>query len=179
MGQDKKSLNRVMAGATAWGEHALGGLVAVLLFLMMVLTLIDVVGRYFFDAPVPAAYEITELAMGVAIFAALPLATARRAHITVSLFRSVLSTKAYALRTGLIDLVSLLVVATLAWRLWAEAGKLAAGHHVKMFLQVPVSPFVILMSAAAALTAMVLAVMAWRAFYTALYSERDPHADGR
>ena len=66
-------------------HRILGGLAATLLFLLMLLTLIDVVGRYGFNAPVNGSYEITELLLAAIIFSALPLVSAKDAHITVDL----------------------------------------------------------------------------------------------
>ena len=64
-----------------WATRLLGLGAAVLLFAMMVLTFVDVWGRYFFNSPVPGGFEVTELMMAALIFAGLPLATgARRAH---------------------------------------------------------------------------------------------------
>ena len=74
-----------------WAGRLLGVVAAIDLFAMMMLTFIDVTGRKLtgtvaFAKPVYGAYEITELLMGVLIFSALPLVTAREGHVTIDIF---------------------------------------------------------------------------------------------
>ena len=64
---------------------ALGYFAAVVLFCLMMLTCVDVVGRYFFSKPVPGGFEITEMLLAALIFAGLPLVTLRDDHVTVDL----------------------------------------------------------------------------------------------
>ena len=45
-------------------DRLLGIVAAATLFFIMALTCADVAGRYFFGAPIPGGFEITELAMG-------------------------------------------------------------------------------------------------------------------
>ena len=56
-----------------------------LLCTMVIVTCIDVVGRYFLSAPLLGAHELITLAMGVMIFLGLPLVTITREHLTVDL----------------------------------------------------------------------------------------------
>src|SRR4029077_1450758 len=62
---------------------ALGVIAAVLLFGLMVLTCVDVVGRYFLNRPVYGAFEITEMLLAALIFLGLPLVTLRNEHVNV------------------------------------------------------------------------------------------------
>ena len=50
------------------------------------MTVISVLGRYLFNAPVPGDYEITELAIGIAVFAFFPYCHITNANIVVELF---------------------------------------------------------------------------------------------
>ena len=43
------------------------------LFGLMALTCVDVVGRYFFNAPLDGATELTQIMLGIVVFAILPL----------------------------------------------------------------------------------------------------------
>ena len=67
----------------AWAGRVLGTVAATVLFAMMVLTFVDVTGRKLFTRPVYGAYEITEFLMGMLIFCALPLVTAREGHVSI------------------------------------------------------------------------------------------------
>ena len=59
---------------------------ALALFLMMMLTVVDVVGRKFLGHSVFGSLELTELAMLVLIFMALPVATLAGQQIYFDLF---------------------------------------------------------------------------------------------
>ena len=52
---------------------------------MMLLTAADVCGRYFFNAPVLGAYEITEYLMMIMVFSFLAFAQSQNAHISVDI----------------------------------------------------------------------------------------------
>lgn len=52
---------------------------------MMLLTTADVIGRYFFNAPVLGAYEITEYLMLIMVFSFLALSQSQKAHISVDI----------------------------------------------------------------------------------------------
>lgn len=66
-------------------QRILGGLAATFLLVLMLITLVDVVGRYGFNSPVNGSFEITELLLAAIIFSALPLVVAKDQNITVDL----------------------------------------------------------------------------------------------
>ena len=65
----------------------------ILLCVMVVVTCIDVVGRYFFSAPLLGAHEIITLSMGIMIYLGMPLVTASREHLMIDLVANLLSSK--------------------------------------------------------------------------------------
>lgn len=75
-------------GPLKWLAFLLELLAAVALFLLMCLTCIDVVGRYFFSRPLIGATELTEIGLSFVIFAAMPVITWRGGHIVVDLIDS-------------------------------------------------------------------------------------------
>ena len=75
-----------MRSVEQWTDRVLGFVAAAVLFAMMTLTFVDVFGRKFFTKPIYGAYEITEFLMGMLIFSALPLVTARQGHVTIDVF---------------------------------------------------------------------------------------------
>ncbi|MEE3000091.1 MAG: TRAP transporter small permease, partial [Pseudomonadota bacterium] len=58
---------------------------------MVVVTCFDVIGRYFFSAPLLGAHEIVTLAMGMMIYLGMPIVTASQEHLVVDLARGLLS----------------------------------------------------------------------------------------
>ena len=134
----------------------LGALVALLLFAMMVLTFVDVVGRYFFNSPVQGSYELTEVLLAISVFAALPLATLSREHVTVELFDHFFRGGVRAVQQFIIGAVSAVVVSGLAWRLLEQARTLAEYDDRSLFLQIPYYLVAYFMTAMAVISALVI-----------------------
>ena len=134
----------------------LGIVVTADLMLMMVLTFIDVVGRYIFNSPLPGAKELTEVLLALLVFASAPLITADRTHITTALFESVLSRGVLRRRNSVLALLGALVCGVLAWRLWLQAGLAATVSTGTPLLGLPVAPVVYFMSVASAVCTLIL-----------------------
>lgn len=127
--------------AGAWAAWVLGTLAAIDLAAMMVLTFIDVTGRKFFASPIYGAYELTEFMMGVLIFSALPLVTAREGHVTIDVFDHFIAPAIGHWQRFLVNLLSTLVLAFLGWRLWILSASHLRTHEVTMTLHIPHGPF--------------------------------------
>ena len=59
---------------------------ALILLMLVVLTVVDVIGRYFFNSPVVGAVELVRICMAGIIFFYFPLMFLRNDHIIVDLF---------------------------------------------------------------------------------------------
>ncbi|MGY0219060.1 TRAP transporter small permease [Endozoicomonadaceae bacterium StTr2] len=73
------------AGPVRWLAFALEVVAAVVLFLLMVMTCIDVGGRYLFNNSVDGVTELTELALAIMLFAEMPVMTWRGGHVVVDM----------------------------------------------------------------------------------------------
>ena len=95
---------------------------AALLFVMMMLTFADVVGRYVFTAPIFGAAEMIQFLLAMTIFAGLCLVNARDEHITVELFETQLDRlMPHSVRRVIIQLFSVGVMALIAYQLYEYA----------------------------------------------------------
>ncbi len=99
-------------------DRWLGWMSSVPLGLIVVLTFFDVFARYVFSAPIKGSLEIIQYAMALSIFAALPLVTRHRGHVTVSLIDGLLGASAMLWKTRICDAISSLALALMSWRLW-------------------------------------------------------------
>lgn len=142
-------------GGVRFMTRTLGVLVAILLFVMMTLTFVDVIGRYFFNSPVKGSYELTEVLLAVSVFAALPLTTLRREHVTVSLVDRLFRGVGRVIQQLLIGVVSVVLLAGMAWRLGLLSQTLAEYDDRTLFLQIPLAWVGYFMTAMTALTALV------------------------
>lgn len=120
-----------------WLPRGLGACGAVLVLFMMLLTFLDVVGRYFFSYPIKGSYELTEVLLAFVVFFALPLVTLGNEHVTVSLFDGWFSGRAKKVRNLLINLMMVLVQAVVSWRLWLQATDMLDYGDVSLFLRIP------------------------------------------
>ena len=136
--------------------RVLGGLAALTLFFIMLLTCADVAGRYIFNEPVPGALEVTEFVMGALIFTSLPLVTLRQEQVTVDLFEQFIPRFVKPALHVLLNAISCACLAAISWRLWVKAGEMFSNGEFTAVLQIKVWPLVYYMSFQAAVTAFVL-----------------------
>jgi len=116
-------------------------IIAILLLVLLVgLTTVDVVARYWFDAPVDGAFELTQMMLAGLIFAALPVTTAAGGHVDVELFTLALGTRVGRLLLAFGDLVTALVLGAIGWRLWVHADRLDGDGAVTNSLGIPFAP---------------------------------------
>ncbi len=112
-----------------------GGL---LLIGVMVMTVISVIGRYVFNAPIPGDYEITELVCGVAVFAFFPYCHMRNANIVVEFFTARLSPRRKTMLDTLHNFAFTVVAALIAWRLCVGGLHKLADEETTLFLDIPI-----------------------------------------
>lgn len=146
--------------AVRMAEGVLGVIVAVLLMAMMLITVVDVIGRYGLQQPLPGAYELIELMLAIVIFTALPLVCLRDENITVTILIEHFPSRTRQIHAGVVSLLCAGVLAAVAWRLYAHAAQLASYGDVTMFLRLPRGPIGYTMAVLSALGAIALVVMA-------------------
>lgn len=147
-----------MTTHTDWGtrlDRVLGFIAALILLALMLLTAVDVVSRYLFNWPLRGAFELTELGLLVLIFAGLPLASRRGEHVTLDFIDKVLGERGADIWRRMIELIVGVIFAGLAWQVWNKAAKVSANGDVTDVLRLIVGPFVYLMAAMVAITAVI------------------------
>jgi TRAP-type transport system small permease protein len=146
-----------------WLLRPLAWLGAALVFGMMALTFVDVVGRYFLNAPVSGSAEATELMLAVIVFAGLPLAAAAREHIQIDLLEQVLSDRAKRWQATFGYTVAAVVTGFVAWRLALRAAELGRLGDLSSHLNFPVAWLAWFLAAASVVAVLVFGRLAWRA----------------
>lgn len=140
-----------MLAARRAAREGLGTLAGAVLAGIMMVTVVDVIGRYVFHRPLPGSSELTEVMMAILIYAGLPVVSARNAHISVDLFGSFTSPGLARLRDTLVRLICAATLGLIAWRLWAYAEQIRASKDVTEYLRLPHAPFAYVMSVLAGL----------------------------
>lgn len=90
------------------------------LFALMILTVMDVIGRYFLSKPVLGATELTEIGLAIVIFSVMPVVTWRGVHIVVDLIDIFVSNTILRIFTAISSIIittSLLFVSHRIWEL--------------------------------------------------------------
>lgn len=129
---------------------------ALLIALMIGVTCIDVIGRYLFNHPFSAAYELTQILLAALVFVALPLTSANGGHIEVDLALHLFPKLVQALLGRLAGIVSAVVLAYFAWRL-ALLGITQFDEGTRSAsLALPMAPLVFLAAGSCALSAVVM-----------------------
>ena len=126
-------------GPIRWVAFSLEVIAASGLFFLMVLTCVDVGGRYLFSNAVDGAVEITQIGLAIIIFAEMPVVTWRSGHVLVDLLDSILGAamvKVLSLFAALMISTSLYVVAI---RIWELAERKLRRGEVTEFLELPVA----------------------------------------
>jgi TRAP-type C4-dicarboxylate transport system permease small subunit len=133
----------------------LGVASSILLMLMMVLTFADVVARYLLNRPIRGAFEITELALLVLIFAGLPLVSHADEHVTMDFIDRILPDRVLDLWIRGVHLACAAIMFFLSWQVWIKATKISSYGDTTEVLLIKVGPFVYFMAATIALTGLV------------------------
>jgi len=158
-------MNKAWRMLTTGSQMVASVCAATALFGIMLLMLADVIGRYLFNAPVPGAAEVIELAMGVTVFAALPLVTAKCEHVRLDYLSRAVRGRVQALAEAVVVSISVLVMALLAWRLALKAATVWRYGDSTAFLNIPVAPIAGFISACALACTLIFlwqGLCAWR-----------------
>ena len=134
---------------------ALSVVAALVLFVLMMLTAVDVIGRYVFNRPLPGAFEITEMMLAALIYCGLPLVSQRREHIVIDTFDHFMSR---GVRRGLDMAAETVCSATLfglAWLVLGRASRVLDYGDTTTVLKLPLAPVAYLMAAMLLATAVI------------------------
>ena len=111
-----------------------GGL---LLVGIMAMTVVSVLGRHLFNAPIPGDYEITELACGIAVFAFFPHCHLKNGNIAVEFFTSRMRPRWKTMLDAAHNLVFTMVAALVTWRLFVGGMHKLEDGETTLFLGIP------------------------------------------
>ncbi len=147
--------------AGRWSGWLLALVAGTVLFTMMCIAFIDVFGRKFLNSPLAGAYEITEFLMGMLIFSALPLVTAREGHVTIDVFDHFVPARWRRWQQTVVTAICAVVLAYIAWRLWLLASEHVKHQEQTMTLRIPHGPFTRFFAVMAGLAALACFVNGW------------------
>ena len=136
-------------------DALLGVAASVVLLAMMLLTVIDVVGRYRLKMPVRGAFEVTELMLVVLIFAGLPLVSFSDEHAVMDFVDRLLGPRGQRALQRVVHVVSAAFMFLLTWLMWLKADRIWAYRDATDVLRILYGPFVYFMALALALAGLI------------------------
>jgi TRAP-type C4-dicarboxylate transport system permease small subunit len=152
---------------------AAGGIV----LLLMAVTVVDVVLRKAFNAPLASAWEFTEFSMALIVFLGIAHCGWTGGHIAVDLFDRWLNRPALRLLPAVIAFVGAALFALIAYRAARETT--ATIDQVSNMLRWPHYPFRYTVAFGSAMLAVVLAIRGFQALRRAPPVADTPAADMR
>lgn len=123
---------------------------AVVLFFLMLMTSLDVAGRYVFNAPITGVFELTEFMMVCVVFLAMVHAQAEKGHVAVDLVVNRFPGKVQAAIVVANYLISFLVMALISWKSVERGFEVMRAGECSGTLGIPVHPFVFIVALGAA-----------------------------
>ena len=126
-------------------ETTLGAVSATVLFLMMMITAVDVIGRYIFNRPLAGGFELTEMMLAALIYCGLPLVSKRREHIVIDTFDAFMSRAVKRFFDVFADLVCFLTLSGIGVLIFRRAARVAEYGDTTSVLKLPLAPVAYLM----------------------------------
>lgn len=114
---------------------------------LMLLTSLDVLGRAFFNKPVPGTVELSSLCLVLFILCGLAYTHQLKGHVRVTMLLDRLPPKAALVMETVTIVMSMLIMAALTWQGWELAWE---QKTVTDMLRIPQRPFRILVAVAGA-----------------------------
>lgn len=114
---------------------------AILVFAMMMLTFLDVSGRFIWR-PITGTHELTYLGLALIIFLTLGFTQQKKGHISVGFLIDKLNEKAQAIVDFITYIIMLIILSLMSWRMFVYAEQMSTG--VTGDLNLPIGIFVII-----------------------------------
>ena len=134
-----------MKSPRAWLEGALGVTSGTVLFLMMMITAVDVIGRYVLNKPLTGGFELTEMLLAALIYCGLPLVSQRREHIVIDTFDPLMSARVKRALDVLAEIVCSLTLGGIGYLIFRRAVRVAEYGDTTSVLKWPLAPVAYLM----------------------------------
>ncbi len=109
------------------------------MFIVMIgLSVVSIVGRKLWSAPINGDLELLQMGTGVAAAAFFPYCTLMNEHLRVEFFTSALSERSHEVLDGFANLLLAIVMAVLAWRSSIQAQEIYEAGEVTVMREIPV-----------------------------------------
>ncbi len=144
---------------------------ALTLLTLMLITCVDVFGRYLFNSPLTGSTELTEITVGIVIFSVFPVVSWRNSHVVVDILDQFFSPKVHMIRTILINVLISAALVFLANRIFVLGQRSLSYGEVTEYLAIPLGWMMIFMAIMCWVTALAVITLG---VYRAIIEYREP-----
>lgn len=126
------------------------------LFLMMILTIMDVLGRKLLSHSVTGAVELTEFMLVIVIFFSLAQTEMKNGHVKVDLIMGRFGRRTQAIADMMTQCIGFLLCVVITWSTLIYAGKMRISGEVSQDLWLPKFPFIYVVAVGCGILALAL-----------------------
>ena len=134
---DSTSSGRAVRRVVLFIERVAG----VILGLVTLLIVVSAIGRYGFARPVPDAFDLSRLVLGVAIASGIASVAWHGTHIKVDLLAQAVRPEERRWINALAWTILLIFTALMAWKIWGRVNSAMHGGDATMDMRLPHWPF--------------------------------------
>lgn len=159
-------LHATEKGPIKWLVLFLQAISALTLFTLMMVTCVDVVGRYVFNSPLTGSTELTEIAVGIVVFSVVPIISWRNDHIVVDLLDPLFPPLSRLIRSIIINICISIALFYLGNRIIVLGERSLSYGEVTEYLEIPSGWMMYFMGYVCWITAfMIVTLGIYRAYY--------------
>ncbi|MFC1860940.1 TRAP transporter large permease subunit [Chloroflexota bacterium] len=144
-----------LENAISLASRGAGSVGASIIAVMMFLTAVDVILRYFFNRPIIGSFELTEYLMVSAISFTLAYCAILKGHVRVDVIISLLPQGVQLVIRSIVTILALGLFSLVTWQSAIQAGIIQASGAYSSVLRIPTYPFVWVLFVGSALLSLV------------------------
>jgi len=126
---------------------------------LMLITCVDVFGRYLFNNPLTGSTELTEIAVGIVIFSVFPIVSWRNDHVVVDILDHFFSRRVHMIRTIVINLLISVSLLFLGQRIYVLGERSLSYEEVTEYLEIPLGWMMIFIAVMCCVTALAVVTL--------------------
>jgi len=147
-GRLEKSLEQASETCRLVGEIILG--------IIVLLIVVDVILRYFFNQPLSYSFELIEAGLSMVIFFGIVICTAHRGHVDISLLVGRFSPRVQAAIMSFSYIIGSALFGLVAWQMFSHTMQTMEMGKVTSILRIPSYPFVFIIGLCCVLISLLL-----------------------
>ena len=142
--------------ALFWVTRQASNLAMIVLMAMVLLVVVDITLRRFFNSPLSWSFEVIEVLLVIVVFFTVAYCCITKGHISVDLLTSRLSKRGQAILEIFSYFLGIVLFVFMTYCSILSAFEEIASHRMTGILQIPIYPFIFIVALGSTLLALVL-----------------------